>query len=134
MVAPFREIELGGQEGGFRLRIRDRVAQVRVGEGAKAGELRAATFGDEPAQLRVEVGEEEERRRSRELLPHEEHRRLRREEQERGGGRVPPGVDLVIEPLAKGAIADLIVVLGAEDEGRSGSSVTRVPRGLADPG
>ena len=49
--APFFEIELGAQEGQFHLRVRDRVAQVRVGEGAKGGELRAATFGDEPAQL-----------------------------------------------------------------------------------
>ena len=50
---PFFEIELGGQKGGFRLRVRNRVAQVRVGEGAKGGKLRAATFGDEPAQLGI---------------------------------------------------------------------------------
>ena len=56
---------------------------------------------------------------SRELLPHEEHRNLGREEEERGGGRATPGLDLVIEALAKGAIADLVVVLRAKDEGRS---------------
>ena len=118
----------------FRLRVRDRVTQVRVGEGAKGGELRAATFGDEPAQLRVEVGEEEERRRRRELLPHEEHRGFRSKEEERGGDRATPGIDLVIEALAKGAIADLVVVLRAEDEGRSWLVRHARAAGLAGPG
>jgi hypothetical protein len=62
------------------------------------------------------VGEEEERRRRRPLLPHEEERRLRRAQEQHRGGAVRGGIDLVVQALAEGAVADLVVVLQEEDE------------------
>src|SRR5262249_52461168 len=80
-------------------------------------ELLAAALRDRAAELGLVVGEVQKGARGGELLAHEQQRRLGREQQQRRRGAVERGRDEVGEPLAQGAVADLVVVLGREDEG-----------------
>src|SRR5207244_9172325 len=78
--------------------------------------LLAAAGRNQLAQLRVVVGEVEKGRRGRELLALEEQDRLGAEQQRGRGEQIAPAVHQLAQPLAEGAIADLVVVLGAEQE------------------
>ena len=61
-------------------------------------------------------GEELERRRGCPLLAHEQHRRERaRQRQQRGAGQLVV-VEVLGQPVAAGAVADLVVVLAAHDQ------------------
>ena len=85
----------------------------------EAAELAAPTLGDQPSQRLIMVREEEERRRRRPFLPHEEQRRLGRGEQQRQRRAVRRRVDRVVQPVAERPVADLVVVLQADDEARA---------------
>src|SRR5690242_11660960 len=62
------------------------------------------------------VGEVEEGCRLAVLLAHEEHRQVRREEYQRRGKTLLLRRDQHREPLRLGTVADLVVVLRADDE------------------
>ena len=72
------------------------------------------------------------------LLAHEQQRRLGSAQQQRRRGAVGGRVDLVVQPFAEGAVADLVVVLEADDElRRHDAHAGSVPRGSSrwsDPG
>ena len=84
------------------------------------------------AEIRLRVrGEELERRRRRPLLAHEQHRRERAAQgQQRGAGQLVV-VEVLGQPVAAGAVADLVVVLAADDEppGRQVRRCRRARRG-----
>ena len=61
-------------------------------------------------------GEERERRRGRPLLPHEQHRGERPGERQQGGAGELVVVEVLGEPVAAGAVADLVVVLVGHHE------------------
>src|SRR3954463_8319522 len=103
----------------MELRALERRRILRVGnlaaEAAEARELALAPFTRRLGDRRVVVvGEELERRTLSVLLAHEEQRDLRREEHARG--RDAPRLGR--QAVADGAVADLVVVLGADDEVR----------------
>jgi hypothetical protein len=65
----------------------------------------------------VEVAEIQERVRFAPFLAHEQHRGLRRQQQQRQRRLDRAGLDEGREAFAKGAVADLVVVLDEIDEG-----------------
>ena len=110
-----------GNERRLRLWVWNPFARRRVGELRKRLEFLAAAFGDQPTELRVMVSEVLKGSRSREFLAHEQHRGARQKQQQRRGVREAIQVDLLVQPLAEGTIAHLVVVLQRVDElpGRS---------------
>ncbi len=115
---------------------------LRIGDvgPAEVGKLAEASLGDGLADDGVlEAGEELEGGGLIVLLPHEQERGVRGEQQERGGEFARAGGDQRGEALAQGAVADLIVILDADDlrgqreVGGRGSAGTALPEaeGLA---
>ena len=89
------------------------------------GELAPAPLARGDGDLLVDVvGEELERRALAVLLAHEQHRRERRQQRAERGER--PG--LGGQPVAEGAVADLVVVLGEDDELLDGGGRRRARR------
>src|SRR5258708_22015346 len=115
------EAKLRITERRFRLGVGNSVPRRRIGELRDRLELLAPPLGDQLAQLRRVIGKELKRRGGAEFLAHEEQWGIRQKEQQGRCGSEPGCVDLMIQPLAKGAIADLVVVLQGVDElpGRS---------------
>ncbi len=111
--------------------IRDRLAACRVGERGEMLKLAAASLAHQLRQLRIVVGEEQEGRLRAPLLAHEQHRDERAEQQQRGGRPQRLGVGQGREPVAERAIADLVVVLQADHEGRRRQMSTRLAARLA---
>ena len=104
------------------------------------GELAEASLGDSLLDDGVvEAGEELKGRGLIVLLAHEQERGVRREQQERGGEFARAGGDEGGEALAKGAVADLIVILDADDlrgqreSGGGGSAGTALPELKGSP-
>ena len=88
-----------------------------VGVPAVPGELVEPALGRRPADLRVGVaGEELERGRGRPLLALEQHRGERRAQRHQSGARQLVVVERVGEAVPGGPVADLVVVLAADDE------------------
>ena len=110
-------IELRGKERRFRRRVGYRLPRRRVLKFRKVRELRPPAFPDRRGELRPEVAEEEERPRAPPFLAHEEHRDLRREKVDSGDGAHGLRRRERRQPLAEGAVADLVVVLDETDEG-----------------
>ena len=91
---------------------------------AEGGELALAAFGDEPGHLGIfVVGEVEEGGGGGELFALEEHGDEGRGEDEAGGDLGFVEADDVLEAVAGGAIADLVVVLDEADEVMGGEAV-----------
>ena len=129
------EVAAEGEEGAVereRVGVAGRVALVpvepaplergrvlRVGHlAAEAGEvleLRLPARAHERAELGVVIGEELERRGRGPLLAHEQERQLGREEQERARRAVRAGSADVVSRSPAGPVADLVVVLDADD-------------------
>ena len=117
-------------------RAREGCGMLRVGNvgPTEFGELAESSVGDSFLDDRVaEAGEELKGRGLIVLLAHEQKRRVRREQQERGCEFARAGRDEGGEALAKGAVADLIVILDADDlrgqrdAGGRGSAGTALP-------
>ncbi len=119
---PLEEIATGGivefvpaqfrAEKGFgRLRVRN----LRAFPG-KRGKLALAPLGNGPSQLVVVIREKQERRARAPFLALEEHRRERPEQHERGDRLERGRIDELAQALAEGTIADLVVILRADDE------------------
>ena len=101
--------ELGALEGGRVLRI----GHLLAGELGEGGELLAAALAGRVGHALVDViGEELKRSALAVLLAHEQHgsegcqQRAERGQRPHAGG----------QPVAEGAVADLVVVLGEDDE------------------
>ena len=88
-----------------------------IGELREAGELAPPALGHARAQIRAEIAEEEERLGRGPFLAHEEEGQGGREEEHRGGRAHRIGGGERGDPLAEGAIADLIVILEEAHEG-----------------
>src|SRR5262245_40545374 len=83
----------------------------------KRGKLSHAALADRLLQGRVtEVAEKEKRPGLAIFLAHEQHRRVRRQEQQPGGQALLRWARKLVQPLAPGAVADLVVRLQADDE------------------
>ena len=74
----------------------------------------------------AEVAPEQERLRRGPFLAHEQERQAWRQEQDRRGRAHRVGGRERRDPLAEGAIADLVVVLQEPDEGRRGQRAARL--------
>lgn len=98
-------------EGLRRIRVGDLFAFDRIFEGAECGEFAASTFAHQSGQFAVVTGEKQERLLGGELVAHEHQRNHRRQQQQRGGGFQCLGLRQLMQSFAKGAIADLVVVL-----------------------
>jgi hypothetical protein len=99
------------------LRAEERLARLRVGhvsrETLEPLELALAPLARRLGDRLVDVvGEELERRALVPLLAHEEERRARGEERHRRGD----AERVLGQPVAERAVADLVVVLRADDE------------------
>ena len=98
-------------------RIGDLRHSLRIGELGKAREFLAPSLSDRLRQLSAEVAEKEEWRRRAPFLAHEQHRDLRREQVDAGERADDLRRSQRVQPFAKRAIADLVVVLDERDEG-----------------
>ena len=97
---------------------RERRGVLRVGDGRDVPlhprELAEPALRHRPAEVGLGVGGEERERRGRApLLAHEQHRRERRGQREQRGHGEPVVVERLGQPVAAGAVADLVVVLVA---------------------
>ena len=93
------------------IRVGNGGAHRGVGEARKAPELFASPARHGGGEIGPEIAEIEKRRAGQKLLPHEEERHRRREQHARRcrGERLLPGERA--DPLAEGAVADLVVGL-----------------------
>ena len=123
-------IELRGLECGERIRVGNPLAVLGIAEGPPPAELVAPALAHLARQLAMKVGEEAEGMRLAPLLAHEEQRDRGAEQQNGGQGRDRRRRGEALEPLAERAVADLVVVLQAIDEGRRRQPGAR----LAAPG
>ena len=94
---------------------------LRVGDDGRVPahprELRDPPLGGRLPEVGLGVrGEELERRRRRPLLAHEEHRRERAAQGQQRRARQLVVVEVLGQPVAASAVADLVVVLAAHDE------------------
>jgi len=103
--------QLAAGERRCGVRIRNARDSRVIRKGGKALELLAPPIGNRLRQLGAEIAEIHERRRRRKFLSHEQHRNLRREQQAGIGGRDQPRIGKGENPIAKGAVADHVVVL-----------------------
>src|SRR5712692_3744600 len=110
LAVDFFPTEFAGQERGFGLRVGNLVSDIRVGKGGEILEFVSAALRHSLSQALVMVGEEEERSARRPLLAHEQERRGGRTQQQGRGRSIGRQVDLVMQTLAQGSIADLIMV------------------------
>ena len=95
-----------------------------LGEGGKGRELAAAALAGGHGDLLIDViGEELKRSQLAVLLAHEELRRERGEQGAEGSQRAGHGR----QTIAEGPVADLVVVLGEDDEPVDGNVVGRSP-------
>ena len=126
-------VELRRQEGRFGDRIGNLRRLLGSANSGKRANSAATPVSDGFRQIAVEIAEERERLRARPLLAHEQHRRLRQQEidaRERADRR---GRSKRAQPLAEGAVADLVVVLNERDEGagrevRARPAASELPR------
>src|SRR5690606_13368109 len=112
----FLPTKLAPPKSRFVLGIGNAFPAFGTGEGAESGKLLAPALRHQAAQLGIVIGEELEGRRTPPLFAHEKQRRFRSQKKQ---GRYRPEsgrLDLVIEALAHGPIAHLIVVLEADHE------------------
>lgn len=112
----FDPIELAAKKSGLSLRIGDLRLRIGIGKFGEGGELAEAALSDRSAESGVMIGEVEKGRGSGPFLSHEEQRRFGGQQQERSGGTVTGGVDLMMQTFAMRAVADLIMILQADDE------------------
>ena len=110
-------VELGRGKGRFGHRVGDALAHRRVLELREAGELVAPALAHGVGQIGPEIAEERERLRRRPFLAHEQHRHLRQQQVDGGDGAHRLGRRGGRQPVAEGAVADLVVVLDEGDEG-----------------
>src|SRR5689334_17999488 len=85
-------------------------------------EFVSASFRHQLSQRFGVVREIEERRSGRPLLTHEEERCRWRTQKQHGGRPIGRQLDLMVQPFAQGAIADLIMVLNTEHESSRGDA------------
>ena len=83
----------------------------RVLELGEAGELLAPAFAHGVGEFGAEIAEEREGLRRAPFLAHEQHRDLRQQQIDRGDRAHRFGRRDRVQPIAKGAVADLVVVL-----------------------
>ena len=112
-LGPGQAGEFHGTRGGG---VGNPLAARRVAELGKASELLAPAAADSVGEFGAEIAEERERLRRPPFLAHEQHRDRGAQQIERGNGadrfRRRQGGD----PVAHGAVADLVVVLQEGDE------------------
>src|SRR4029077_14163045 len=89
-----------------------------IGKSGKAGKFATPAFPYSLGEIGIVVGEEQERRGTRRFLAHEYERNLRTQQLQRNRGLERRRFGKCREALAKGAVADLIVVLQKQDERR----------------
>ena len=89
-------------------------------------ELATSALPYQRRQLLVVAGEEQEGPGRGVLLPHEQHRDERGQQQQGGGGAQLARVGQARQPLAHGAVADLVVVLQAGHETRGRQVAARL--------
>ena len=110
-------VELGRGKGRVGQRVGDALARRRVLELRKAGELVAPALAHGIGEIGPEIAEEREGLRRRPFLAHEQHRHLRQQQVDGGDGAHRLGRRRGRQPVAEGAVADLVVVLDERDEG-----------------
>ena len=121
-------VEDGRAERGLGLRVGH-----LAGEAGEVLELALAAGRDERAELVVVVGEERERGRRRPLLAHEQERRFGRHQEERRRGPERGRRDLVVQARPRRPVADLVVVLDADDALLAAHALRARPPCLARP-
>src|SRR5512133_67400 len=113
--------ELGASKGLQSLGIR----HVSARKARKPGELPPAALRHQAPKLGEVIGKVLEWAGGGPLLPHEQQRGRRVKQQDGRSDTVSIEPDLVVQPVAEGAIADLVMVLDAMDECLVGNAVRR---------
>src|SRR5579871_555565 len=104
-------VETGSLKSRLRLRIGNLLRPL------ESGKFASTPFSDVLDQLRVAVADEiQERRRLRVFLTHEQQRRQRRQEHNACRQLQRLGTNQRRKPLTERAVANLIVVLDADNE------------------
>src|SRR5579863_7256476 len=114
-------------KGGFAQGIRDVVAIGRVGPGVFVAAALADGFGE----AALEIAEEREGHLRAPFLAHEQHGDRGREQRDRERRFDRFRLYLALEPVAEGAVADLVVVLQEIDERRGWKVAARFAARLA---
>ena len=114
-VGALAPAQLARREGCLRLRVRQAFRRGRMGELRKALEFTLPPLDDQASKIRSEIGEELKRRACRPFLSHEQQWGHRGRQQHRDRGTPGGGVRRMVQPIAKGAVANLIMVLHADD-------------------
>ncbi len=124
-------VALGRQPAVLEGREGIRIGNWRAAEGGKGRELAPAAFADGVGQCAMMVGKELEGRAAQLLFAHEQQGNVWAEELQGDGGSQRLWMGERRQAVAERAIADLVVVLQEEDEGRWRQVSARRPAVLA---